>query len=61
MGNRKLSGKPDELLASDLVMDWHSSQGEVVTLLVGSCQGNLVKLWLGGPLKKNYLSMFFCY
>ena len=50
MGNRKLSGKPDELLASDLVMDWHSSQGEVVTLLVGSCQK-----------KKNYLSMFFCY
>ena len=49
MGNRKLSGKPDELLASDLVMDWHSSQGGVVTLLVGSCQGNLVKLWLGGP------------
>ena len=37
MGTGELSGKPDEMLGGNLVMEEHSIQGRVVILLVNSC------------------------
>ena len=34
MGTEELSGKPDEILGGNVVIDWHPIQGVVVTLLV---------------------------
>ena len=50
MGTCKLSGKPDEMVGDNFVMDWHLIQGGVVILLVASCYGNWDKLQLDGPL-----------
>ena len=50
MGTWKLSGKPDEMVGDNFVMDWHLIQGGVVILLVTSCYGNWDKLQLDGLL-----------
>ena len=34
MGTEELSGKPDEILGGNVVIDWYPIQGGVVTLLV---------------------------
>ena len=34
MGTEELSGKPDEILGGNVVIDWHPIHGGVVTLLV---------------------------
>ena len=50
MGTGELSGKPEEMLMGNLLMDWHSIQGGVKILLVASCYGNWDQLRLDRPL-----------
>ena len=45
----ELSGKPDEMLGSNLAMDWHPIQVGVVILLVAPCEGNRDTIKLDGP------------
>ena len=40
------SGKAEEMLRGNLMMDWHPIQGGVKILLVASCYGNWDQLWL---------------
>ena len=45
----ELSEKPDEMLGSNLAMDWHPIQVGVVILLVAPCEGNSDTIRLDGP------------
>ena len=45
----QMSGKPDEMLGSNLAMDWHPIQVGVVILLVAPCEGNRDTIKLDGP------------
>ena len=52
MGNGKLSGKPVEMLKGGVTLHW-TIQGEVVILVVTSCQGNQNKLHFGESLSSR--------
>ena len=44
------SGKAEEMLRDNPMMDWHPIQGGVKILLIASCYRNWDQLWLDRPL-----------